>query len=190
MTPLNEEATVPMKHLTALLPPTEQLSNVSASAPQSSYWTDEEIASATRAMIARHLEAGWKFVDGYLVKGAVKKHPSPLMPSRSGLPDFNPRADAYALRMGAKFARDNRYRLGETMYVDRNGMFIDPLDCPECGGAPWHVKTRAGLPEDAPRWQFNLTYCRRCVTPAELREAQLKAEAYEGGPKKRPGRPR
>lgn len=131
-------------------------------------------------------------MEGLLKKGNRSARPSNLMRSKSGDLDFNPRTDAFALRLGAKFVSDNRYKWGEVrtkdgvveMLMDRNGMFIDPADCPECGGAPWYVKQRSSRP-GAPPWEYELTYCRRCVTPAEVEDARQRAQMYGAGGKKR-----
>ena len=117
---------------------------------------------------------------GRLAKGAGKEKreymPSPMLPSKSGDLNFNPRLDAFAVRMGGVFEGDNRYRLPHGLLVDRNGMCRDPEECPECGSLHgedrFFVRVASANPFASKREQIapRYTHCRRCVTPEELAE--------------------
>jgi hypothetical protein len=171
----NEGKDMPVS-LKDLLPPRTQLSSASASESPSSFWTDEELGASRAHWIRHYLKAGWKYVEGVLGKGARSIRPSEQMASKSGQLDFNPLKDAFAVRLGARFVSDNRYYLDTTgLWMDRNGALVDGDECMECGGLPWFVKTKVGLPPTAPAWKWNHTYCRRCVDMGEVeqvREAQ------------------
>lgn len=152
-----------------LLPTKQQLSTAFTEEPPSLLWTLQDIAAARSGMIRRFIKKGWKLVEnGRLWNGKsgrqkVEAMPTALMDHKSGRIDFNPRIDATAIRMGATFISGNRYALGEHV-MDRNGMFKDPNDCPECGGTPFRVRIQNPNPWAKP-WEQSFTYCRRCVTP-------------------------
>lgn len=159
-----------------LLPRLQTLTTSTAgeSAP-SSYWTSEELGRAKRASIVRALKAGWKYEGGWLIKGHARMRPGELMPSKFGTPMFNPRTDAFALRMGATYVAPGRYRLGQHM-VDAMGQFVDREGCPACGRRagdprPGQVRTENPNPFAKP-YEQTFTYCRRCTTPEEV--ARLK----------------
>lgn len=136
---------------------------------------------ALRASAGRFIKAGFAWNGTHFVKGQgrlkVEARPTQLMPSKSGQPDFNPRKDAFAVRMGAVFISDNRYRLEGVGVLDRNGMFVAPDECPECGDMVLYVKTRKGIKPGSPIHKYNLTYCRRCITPDELDDMRREIEA-------------
>ena len=157
---------------------------------ESSSWTEELTRALTR-FIRRHLARGFSMgADGLLTKGKGKSQvfvkPHPVLGSKSGDLDYNPRIDAMALRIypEARFINANRYTIPGVGHVDRNGMFLDEEDCPECGSKAgefrFHVRTQSRNPF-APPWAQAWTYCRRCCTEDEI--AQLRA-----GPANHPSR--
>ena len=122
--------------------------------------------------IQRHLRAGWSYLEGLLEKGAIKKRPSEAVPMRSpSEAGYNPRQDAFALRIGAEFIESGpwagRYRLDQHI-VNRNGQFISPDQCPECGSYKGELRFRVLMdvhPDPfAKGWEQAFTYCRRCCT--------------------------
>ena len=168
------------REITALLPTLSDLTTA-APAPRSSFWTEAEEATALRASAGRFIKAGFAWNGTHFVKGQgrskIEARPTRLMPSKSGQPDFNPRTDAFAVRMGAEFVSDNRYRLEGVGVMDRNGMFVAPDECPECGDMVLYVKSRKGVKPDAPVYKYNLTYCRRCITQAEVDDMRREQDA-------------
>ena len=147
----------------------------------SSSWTPEELTRAKLGSIQRHLRAGWKFLEGYLEKGNARKLPSSVVPLRTpGEPGYNPRAGAFALRMGATLIESGpwrgRYQLGRHI-VNRNGQFISPDQCPECGSYQGELRFRVRVEQHpdpfAKPWEQAFTYCRRCCTPEEAAQLQM-----------------
>lgn len=156
-------------------------------AMESSRWSESERIAARQGNIRRLLGRGWQFVEGLLVKGRSKKRPTELMPNNDGTLQFNPRVDAYAIRLGATFISPNRYRLG-TLILDRHGSAVDPDECPECGATRQHPGSRFHLRAPnpnpyAPPWEHAFTYCRTCVTLAELEEMRRQTAASPPPPK-------
>ena len=148
--------------------------NASESSLANSYWIPEELAQARSEFVRRHIQRGWTLSEGMLSKGQGKSRvetrvrPGP-MASKSGDLDFNPRTDAFALRLGAVFAGPNRYRLTTGscagQLVDRNGMFRDPGECPECGCINHEycvVQLESRNPFAKP-WDHAYTNCRTCA---------------------------
>lgn len=176
-----------LKKLTDLLPTEQQLSD-SVSANGRLFWTEDELAKGLSESIHRMIKQGWKWAStGRLPKGEgkhkVEARPSVLMPHPGpGDPGYNPRTDAFAVRIGAKFISDNRYRLPTGEVVDCNGTFRDPKECPECGSVPngadyrYQVLTESRNPHSKP-WDQAGTYCRRCVTPEDRRANEARVLA-------------
>ena len=82
-------------------------------------WADEDLDKARLYQARQLVKKGWRFAStlGRFVKGEgrhkIEARPTSLMRSKSGDTDFNPLRDAFALRLGAVFVRDNVYRLGD-----------------------------------------------------------------------------
>ena len=182
------QATETMQELRNLLAANPSLP-VSTDPYQNSSWTPEDIAKARASAILRATKNGWKFDGGMLVKGTVKARPSTLMSlGHVGERGFNPRTDAFALRLGAEFIEEGpwagRYRMGGHI-LNALGQFLDPEACPICGSVHGEsrFKVRAPNPNPyAPAWQQVFTYCQRCCTPEEI-EHLKSAPAGKGGRK-------
>ena len=142
---------------------------------ESSFWTLDELAAARSSNIRRELRSGWKYEDGWLVKGQVKHRPPEVVPTMAGTVLFNPLKDAFAIRLGAVFVAPNRYRLGDLL-IDANGACRDPQECPECGSRHGEFRFQVRVENRNPHakpWEAAWTYCRRCCSPEEV--ARLRA---------------
>ena len=157
-----------------------------------------EMAKARLADVEKGLRSGWKWEGGYLVKGHVHARPRsrmPLkMPSDKG---FDPRKDAFAIRMGATYIEDGswkgRYRLGEHVVDHLGAICEDGTCCPGCGSRTTDREFRfmvriPGRASKAEPWREALTYCRVCCTPAEIEQLRHEAEAARTGTASKGGR--
>lgn len=150
---------------------------------------------ARQAGIKRRVANGWtQDAGGLLVRGTgrtkVELRPTELMPSKSGERDFNPNADAFALRLGAEFVGPNRYRL-DGMLVDANGAFRDETECPVCGSTHGEYRFRVrveSLGHNVKPWESAYTYCPRCCTDEECEAFERKVDAAPPAPAPRRGR--
>lgn len=162
-------------------PLTSLLSQPTGSLSRSSYWTDEEIGRALQFSIQRHLRAGWKWEPPYLVKGQVKARPSTLMaPKSPASAGFDPAKDAFAFRISphVEYIGNGRYRLGNLL-MHHDGTLIDRHECLECGGFPWLVRVpHKATVTDHRGWESTFTYCRTCVSSAEVEDAKQRALTY------------
>jgi hypothetical protein len=167
--------------------PAEMNSPASTDTDQSSWWTPEEIAIARLTQVKRLMQNGWKTeANGLLTKGRATIRPSSPIPCGApGELGYNPRTQAFALRLGATFIESGpwagRYRLGEHV-VDRLGCFVDTEACPECGSrqGEFRFKVRAVNPNPfAKPWEQVFTYCRRCCTQDEIDELKRPKETAE-----------
>lgn len=150
---------------------------------------------AKSAFIREHVKRGFKLDEnGRLTKGERKTKVeilphSPMPGKMPGASDFNPRTDAFAVRMGGVFVSPNRYRLGLN-YIDREGAMLDPDACPECGSYNGEYRWRVQVdptrqPKNLKPWEHAYTYCKRCVTAEELAEVRaLQAELAATAAKK------
>lgn len=152
---------------------------------------------ARQSGIKRRLANGWTLENsGLLVRGTgrtkVAMRPTELMPSKSGERDFNPNADAFALRLGAEFVGPNRYRLGR-MLIDANGAFRDETECPICGSThgEYRFRVRVEVQGHNPKpWESAYTYCPRCCTDEECDAFERKVNGPPAAPATRRGRQR
>ena len=129
------------------------------------------------------MRRGWKYVEGKLEKDGHKRPVPETVPNNLGMPDWNPRTDAVAVkRFGAVFVSPGRYKLpGSNLYMDKNGALIDPTDCPVCGsnpttGADYRFRVRIDDPRGK-RLDYKWAYCGLCVSDAEIAEIRAKAMA-------------
>ena len=198
---MNErEAVKVMQQLRELLPSELMLSLQSSDLAPSSSWTEEEYGRALRANIVRFVKGGWTWNPPYLEKEAVFSEPDERdsrrmvvrrvkmqkRPSVAGyLPvktpadrGFNPRKDALALRLGARFMDSGpwvgQYEIGANV-MRHDGSLLDTEACPECQGSPYFVQKRSVF-DRAPQPRQVFTYCRRCVSVAEIEAVRRKAE--------------
>ena len=174
-----------MQELRNLLP--QQMSSPGSTViGPSSCWTNEEIATARLVQIHRLLQNGWKAEgNGLLSKGAITLRPSSPIPIRQpGEYGYNPRTDAFALRLGATFIESGvwagRYQLGEHI-VNHLGQFVDQEACPECGSRNGEFRFKVlQWPNPNPfakPWEQAFTYCRRCCTSDEVMDLKRPREA-------------
>ena len=112
----------------------------------------------------------------------MKKRVPEYVATREGTILYNPRVDAFALRLGATYVSPNRYQLGSLM-LSRDGAALatDRETCAECHSGPgvdnrFFVRTESQNPFAKP-WEKAWTYCHTCVTPAELEDLKRKALA-------------
>lgn len=156
-----------------------------------SFWTPTEQETARRASIIRAMKAGWKYESGLLVKDGIASKPSGMQPLyEPGDQEFNPRTNAFALRLGAKFIEPpdpfaGKYRLGG-LVMDHLGRLLDTNDCPVCHGSPFNVPVLQPDPwirTNRP-WEQAFTYCRRCITREFIEENERRMQAQP--PSRRP----
>ena len=179
-----QQAEETMARLRDLFPP--GLASNSTDLDQSSFWTPQELATARLREIHRRMKGGWTFEDtGLLRKGNVTARPASLI--AHGIPGeigYNPRRDAFALRLGATFIEagpnTGRYLLGDQV-MDELGNFRDPQSCPECGSLHgehrFKVRMKPNPNPFAMPWQQAFTYCRRCCSQDEIDELRRPAPA-------------
>jgi hypothetical protein len=171
--PVNEtEWPATARMLKELLPPTLQSLTDSESDATSSFWTPTEIAEARLRSIQQHLQRGWKYEDGWLIKGTQKARPSELVPYKApGDVGYNPDTDAWAVvRLGAVHIGHHKYRLG-TLTLNHMGQCLDPSrECMSCGSVnKEHAFMRQTWGDDPTRpWLVKYTWCRRCYSRAEV----------------------
>ena len=160
----------------------------------SPYWSREEMAAALAAGIGRAERAGWKWAAPWLEKGTVRRRPTALMATKSPADrDFNPRRDAFALRLGAEFIEigpwAGQFRLAPLL-MRHDGTLLDPEACPECQGSPFMVQVRS-VRDRSPRPRQIFTYCRRCISPAEVEEIKARQQELAAMPaRQKPARRR
>lgn len=109
-----------------------------------------------------------------------------LIPSKSGLPGYNPLVDAPALRLyqGCRLIGPGRYEVGRGLIVDPNGMFCAPEECPECHSSPGYDLRYfvAHRPNPfAKEWTHEYRPCRRCVGQDELDENEALMDGVKLG---------
>lgn len=183
--PINEaNATETMQRLAALFP--SDLPPMDPS--QSSSWTEQERLTGMRGSIQRHLRAGWTWVEGLLHKGNhTKKATSVMSLQHPGERGYDPRRDAFALRLGARFIESGpwqgKYSFGANV-MDHMGRFLDTAACPICKGNRFRVQVENPNPY-AKNYEQVFSYCRRCVTPEEIRDNEARVMASPSPPSKR-----
>jgi hypothetical protein len=118
---------------------------------------------------------------GTYAKGSGRKRvvirPTALMPLKlPGERGYNPRVDAFALRLGAKFIEYGRwagkYELGNVI-VDHLGAAIDTDACSGCGSKKRQVDYHLSVLAEnrnpfAKPWEQVWTYCKVCTPREEI----------------------
>ena len=173
---------------------------------QSSGWTPEEFAEAFRASILQHVRAGWTWDPPWLRKeiswiepderdsrktvvrrAKLEARPTAVMRRKTPADrDFNPRKDAFALRLGATFIEvgpwRGQYEFGN-LVMRHDGSLLDTEACPECQGEPWMVQIR-DVRDLSTRPRQVFTYCRSCIAPEEVEEMKARQQELAAMPVK------
>lgn len=127
--------------------------------------------------LRHHIQNGWKFEEGLLTKGGVKKRPTAVMPVMHPFEQgYSPRVHAFALRLGAEFIESGvwagKYR-HHAGIMDHMGRFVADDRCPECGSGPhgelrFRVMVKPHPNPWAQPWEQAYTFCRRCCSLEEI----------------------